>query len=75
VKESPIDMQREKAAQGEGNDTLKVQWMKIAVVVSVYWLISFSMVFLNKYLLSSEDLKVSLQPLPAAAYASTRIVF
>ena len=51
-------MQREEAAQDEGNDALKGQWIKIAGVTSAYWLISFSMVFLNKYLLSSEDLKL-----------------
>lgn len=33
--------------------------LKIAAVVSAYWCISISMVFLNKYLLSSEDLKLN----------------
>ncbi|XP_052246391.1 GDP-fucose transporter 1-like isoform X1 [Dreissena polymorpha] len=32
--------------------------LKIAAVVSAYWFISISMVFLNKYLLSSKDLKL-----------------
>lgn len=32
--------------------------LKIAAVVALYWVISISMVFLNKYLLSSEELKL-----------------
>lgn len=38
--------------------TLKSQWIRIASVVTAYWVISISMVFLNKYLLSSSDLKL-----------------
>lgn len=33
--------------------------LKIAAVVASYWCISISMVFLNKYLLSSDDLKLN----------------
>ena len=32
--------------------------LKIFAVVSAYWVISMSMVFINKYLLSSPDLKL-----------------
>ena len=38
--------------------SLKSQWIRIALVVTAYWVISISMVFLNKYLLSSSDLKL-----------------
>ncbi|CAH1783742.1 unnamed protein product [Owenia fusiformis] len=34
------------------------QSIKIALVVSAYWFVSISLVFINKYLLSSEDLKL-----------------
>jgi len=33
--------------------------LKIAIVVVAYWIISMSMVFINKYLLSSPDLKLN----------------
>ncbi|WAR18911.1 FUCT1-like protein [Mya arenaria] len=39
-------------------ETLLSKSLKIAAVVSAYWCISISMVFLNKYLLSSQDLKL-----------------
>ncbi|XP_071171932.1 GDP-fucose transporter 1-like [Mytilus edulis] len=35
------------------------QYITIAAVVATYWCVSISMVFLNKYLLSSEDLKLN----------------
>lgn len=34
------------------------QYVSIAAVVACYWVVSISMVFLNKYLLSSDDLKL-----------------
>ncbi|XP_045204253.2 GDP-fucose transporter 1-like [Mercenaria mercenaria] len=39
-------------------ETFLSKALKIAAVVAAYWFISISMVFLNKYLLSSEDLKL-----------------
>ncbi|XP_065181895.1 GDP-fucose transporter 1-like [Sycon ciliatum] len=39
-------------------ETLKDSFMKIAVVVAAYWVVSISMVFLNSYLLSSKDVKL-----------------
>ncbi|XP_007885947.1 GDP-fucose transporter 1 isoform X1 [Callorhinchus milii] len=42
---------------GQGESFL-VKAIKIALVVSLYWLVSVSMVFLNKYLLGSPDLKL-----------------
>ncbi|XP_033647597.1 GDP-fucose transporter 1-like [Asterias rubens] len=42
----------------EGRAPLLGQFVKITVVVTAYWFISISLVFLNKYLLSSEDLKL-----------------
>eukprot|EP00794_Sanderia_malayensis_P006088 gene6088-6791_t len=39
-------------------ETLFVKSLKIASVVAAYWVISISLVFLNKYLLSSKDLKL-----------------
>lgn len=41
-----------------GSNPLASQWIKIAAVVTLYWFVSISMVFLNKYLLSSPDLKL-----------------
>ncbi|XP_070558142.1 GDP-fucose transporter 1-like [Ptychodera flava] len=38
--------------------TLFTQYVKIAAIVSLYWIVSISMVFINKYLLSSPDLKL-----------------
>lgn len=48
------------AASGEveKQDRLASRWTKIAGVVTLYWFVSISMVFLNKYLLSSPDLKL-----------------
>jgi len=40
-------------------DSVFKKSIRIASVVALYWVISISMVFLNKYLLSSPDLKVS----------------
>ncbi|KAK7101539.1 GDP-fucose transporter 1-like [Littorina saxatilis] len=40
-------------------ESLVSRYTKIAVVVAAYWAISISMVFVNKYLLSSEDLKLN----------------
>ncbi|XP_059152222.1 GDP-fucose transporter 1-like isoform X1 [Physella acuta] len=39
-------------------ESLVSKYIKIAAVVAAYWVISISMVFVNKYLLSSEDLKL-----------------
>ncbi|XP_041348516.1 GDP-fucose transporter 1-like [Gigantopelta aegis] len=39
-------------------ESLLSKSLKIAAVVSAYWFISISMVFVNKYLLSSKDLKL-----------------
>ncbi|XP_077983966.1 GDP-fucose transporter 1-like [Glandiceps talaboti] len=38
--------------------SLFVQYVKITAVVALYWVVSISMVFVNKYLLSSQDLKL-----------------
>lgn len=38
--------------------SLSLRWMKIAGVVTLYWVVSISMVFINKYLLSNKDLKL-----------------
>lgn len=40
------------------NSLLNRSWIRITAVVCMYWSVSISMVFLNKYLLSSEDLKL-----------------
>jgi GDP-fucose transporter C1 len=40
------------------NENVVQQSIKIATVVTAYWVVSISMVFLNKYLLSSEDVKL-----------------
>lgn len=40
-------------------ESLFMKYTKIATVVAAYWFISISMVFVNKYLLSSEDLKLN----------------
>ncbi|XP_033746738.1 GDP-fucose transporter 1-like [Pecten maximus] len=40
-------------------ETLFAKYFKIGLVVSAYWLISITMVFTNKYLLSSPDLKLN----------------
>ncbi|KAH9512237.1 hypothetical protein Btru_041216 [Bulinus truncatus] len=40
-------------------ESLVSKYIKIAAVVTAYWIISISMVFVNKYLLSSEDLKLN----------------
>lgn len=39
-------------------ETRLTQYVTIAAVVATYWVVSISMVFLNKYLLSSDDLKL-----------------
>ncbi|KAL5013176.1 hypothetical protein ScPMuIL_007446 [Solemya velum] len=39
-------------------ESLYSKGIKIAAVVSAYWVVSISIVFVNKYLLSSEDLKL-----------------
>lgn len=39
-------------------DSIFVKSIRIASVVTLYWIVSISMVFLNKYLLSSPDLKL-----------------
>lgn len=39
-------------------ESLLSKYLKIAAVVFAYWFISISLVFLNKYLLSSDDLKL-----------------
>ncbi|CAF0959802.1 unnamed protein product [Rotaria sordida] len=39
-------------------ETLNNRYMQIAVAVVLYWFVSISMVFLNKYLLSSKDVKL-----------------
>lgn len=40
-------------------ETLFSKYVKIATIVAAYWFISISMVFVNKYLLSSDDLKLN----------------
>ncbi|XP_065919309.1 GDP-fucose transporter 1-like [Dysidea avara] len=45
-------------SEDKAQSSLVTQWIKITTVISAYWLISISMVFINKYLLSSEDLKL-----------------
>ncbi|XP_076447497.1 GDP-fucose transporter 1-like isoform X2 [Babylonia areolata] len=40
-------------------ESLFSKYVKIATVVAAYWFISISMVFVNKYLLSSDDLKLN----------------
>ncbi|CAG5133120.1 unnamed protein product [Candidula unifasciata] len=40
-------------------ESLVSKYISIASVVAAYWVISISMVFVNKYLLSSEDLKLN----------------
>ncbi|CAF1122487.1 unnamed protein product [Adineta ricciae] len=39
-------------------DTLKHRYIQIVFAVLLYWLVSITMVFLNKYLLSSKDIKL-----------------
>ncbi|XP_013068827.2 GDP-fucose transporter 1-like [Biomphalaria glabrata] len=39
-------------------ESLLSKYIKVASVVTAYWVISISMVFMNKYLLSSDDLKL-----------------
>ncbi|CAF0907851.1 unnamed protein product [Adineta steineri] len=39
-------------------DTLKSRYIQIAIAVGLYWFVSITMVFLNKYLLSSKDVKL-----------------
>jgi len=39
-------------------ESLFVKSLRVAGAVSAYWVVSISMVFLNKYLLSSDDLKL-----------------
>ncbi|XP_038061320.1 GDP-fucose transporter 1-like [Patiria miniata] len=47
------------AAGGNGGEkSLLQKFVQIAVVVAAYWFISISLVFINKYLLSSQDLKL-----------------
>ncbi|XP_022105355.1 GDP-fucose transporter 1-like isoform X2 [Acanthaster planci] len=41
-----------------GGKSLVQKFVQIAVVVTAYWFISISLVFINKYLLSSQDLKL-----------------
>jgi len=40
-------------------DNLMKKYTTIGLVVTAYWIVSISMVFLNKYLLSSDDLKLN----------------
>ncbi|XP_018410019.1 PREDICTED: GDP-fucose transporter 1 [Nanorana parkeri] len=42
----------------EGREPFLVRALKIAMVVTLYWFISITMVFLNKYLLDSPSLKL-----------------
>lgn len=46
------------AAANMPDQSLLSKYFSIAIVVAAYWVISISMVFVNKYLLSSEDLKL-----------------
>ncbi|VDN18517.1 unnamed protein product [Gongylonema pulchrum] len=39
--------------------SLKQRYLKVFLVVSVYWFCSIGLVFLNKYLLSSDSLKLN----------------
>uniref|UniRef100_A0A915Q3Q3 Sugar phosphate transporter domain-containing protein n=1 Tax=Setaria digitata TaxID=48799 RepID=A0A915Q3Q3_9BILA len=47
-----------KMKNGQKHESLMQKYVKILVVVSLYWFCSIGLVFLNKYLLSSESLKV-----------------
>jgi len=39
-------------------ETLQAKYVRVFVAVAMYWLVSISMVFVNKYLLSSKDVKL-----------------
>ncbi|GAV03545.1 hypothetical protein RvY_13948 [Ramazzottius varieornatus] len=41
-----------------GQDSLLRKYLVVAAVVTAYWVISISLVFINKYLLSSQDVKL-----------------
>lgn len=41
-----------------GNESLLTKYLRIVAVVSSYWFVSISLVFVNKYLLSSQDVKL-----------------
>ncbi|CAF4254266.1 unnamed protein product, partial [Rotaria sp. Silwood2] len=40
------------------NNTLRKRYMQITFAVTLYWFVSITMVFLNKYLLSSDNVKL-----------------
>jgi len=44
--------------QEEREESLFTKSIKIATVVSLYWVVSISLVFLNKYLLSNDEIKL-----------------
>ncbi|XP_072026589.1 GDP-fucose transporter 1-like isoform X2 [Amphiura filiformis] len=46
------------SAPQEGSLSLTQKFIQITLVVTAYWTVSISMVFINKYLLSSPDLKL-----------------
>ncbi|CAF4094719.1 unnamed protein product [Adineta steineri] len=46
------------SAMNNSNDTLKKKYVQIAFAVTLYWFVSITMVFLNKYLLSSNNVKL-----------------
>ena len=43
------------------DESLQSKTSQIVFAVSLYWVVSISMVFINKYLLSSPDLEVILK--------------
>ncbi|CAF0753592.1 unnamed protein product [Adineta ricciae] len=55
IKEPPTSSS---AAMNSANEALKKRYVQIAVAVILYWFVSITMVFLNKYLLSSKDVKL-----------------
>ncbi|CAF2792777.1 unnamed protein product [Rotaria sp. Silwood2] len=55
VKEPPSSSQ---TSSTTNDDTLNKRYVQIAIAVFLYWCVSISMVFLNKYLLSSKDVKL-----------------
>lgn len=50
--------QDEKNEDSLGEETLLKKYFRIAGVVALYWTVSISLVFLNKYLLKSDSLKL-----------------
>ncbi|CAF3447882.1 unnamed protein product [Rotaria socialis] len=57
VKE-PLSPQSSSVTNTTNVDTLRKNYKQIAIAVALYWSVSITMVFLNKYLLSSKDVKL-----------------